>query len=221
MKRILVLVGMLVLLFPSAVLADGGLNVDIVVIGDSPEVDVDIPGDEAEVGVDVTGENSNVYINGRNVNDPVAVHVRNNYSDDSGAYRRLKARVEIVENLFGQFSDTLMITVDATAKTIVELTGLQGSVALTDDEVAKLRADTDLATEELRGGVGGNSGKIDEVARNLTTEVDRTTTLSLEVEALKESLLAFQVLAIVVSLTLLAAIIALFILGAGSEKKAS
>lgn len=43
---------------------DGGLDVDIGIVGDSPDVGIGIIGDNADVGIGIVGDNANVSVNG-------------------------------------------------------------------------------------------------------------------------------------------------------------
>ncbi len=149
--------------------ADQGMDVDIGIIGDNSDVDVNVDGD-----------NNDVNVNGRNVNDPVAIHNHINKSDNSDAYRRLKSRLESVEALFGQWAETLDLTVRATAKTIEDL-------AATKEQAAE-RADS--LQESFNTKVGTIEHEMAEADASLSDTLkqqqDRITALQETTDALAE-----------------------------------
>lgn len=223
MKRLVVLtVAIVILLTPSGLLADDEccdgekcLDVDIavsenadvdVVVGSNSCLDFEV-GDDSCVGMNVDGEGNQVTINGRNLNDPVAVHVHNSYSDDSAAYRRLKHKVAYMESVFGTFSETLNLTVDATAKTIVDLASVKEGLNQTGAEIEALERGFDSSLSGLGQQVEANSGRIASLSESTLAEVE---ILDNRIHELEDSLHTFKLMVGVLAAALLLAVTALF-----------
>jgi len=109
--RLLPILLLVALLVPAtAVLAEeGGLDVDIVVIGD-----------DADVGVDIHGDDAEVWINGQNLAEPTVIRI----VDRRGASKKwVSKQLDQVIGPLYSWVDTLLpqvaLTVDGLAKVII------------------------------------------------------------------------------------------------------
>lgn len=133
----------LLLSIGSVVYADDkedGLNVDIAILGDSPDVEVDIYGDDAEV-----------WINGRNLNEPTVI-IQNSGSRGTSKGWILKRIDQAVGSLYtwaGETKYMLGLTMDGLAKVIITVEAQDSQLDVASSDVDELRADLDTQTTQL------------------------------------------------------------------------
>lgn len=112
------LMGMLLCVSPVAQADDGdegGLDVDIAVVGDYSDVGVDVVGEGALVTVNTTG--TEVYLNGQNINEPTVInHTRTRTID-----RRARQQLTILNTELEGTQENLNLAIEGLAKLIIQV----------------------------------------------------------------------------------------------------
>jgi len=144
---------------------DGGLNVDITVVGDDADVDIAVIGDNSDVTVNTTG--TDVWVNGRNLNEPTVIHQGNNGASKGWIRKRINEAVGSLYTWAGETGQVLSMTMDGLAKVILTV----------EDQDSRL-GDTSADIEELYAGLESQMTR-------LSDHEDRLASLDAQVEALE------------------------------------
>ena len=138
---ILLIVGMLLCINSVAYAADppddGGLDVDIVIVGDDADV---------ELGID--GDNPDVYLNGQNINEPTVIRHTSTRTVDKNA-RQL---ISELDALLGEYGGGLNLTANGLAKVIIQVQGQDSALSAMSQDLDEYTARLDdLADGQVAG----------------------------------------------------------------------
>lgn len=182
---ILLIVGMLLCISPVAYAADppddeGGLNVDITVVGDNPDVDIDVQGEDAVVNLDTSG--TEIYLSGQNINEPTVIRKTKYYP---GVDKSARQQIDTLNAILQEHGGRLSLTMDGLAKLIIKVQEQDSALIYIfeglDEHTARLD-DIDGKVSGLNGQVSYLNGQVSDLNIRIWDLESRHNALATDVE---------------------------------------